>query len=271
MRRNKRVKISLFSFQDIITTITGVIILVTLLMALDLVRQPGEASPPAPAEAGETPADLTQRLARLEAASEVLAQQLEELRARARQAAAASPQTLRQLEQQRDRLVAQAEALRNWHAQQAPQTQRDIARLEAEHARLQQELAARNAELAKVQRSARRTAAGLHRLYRFRPTGAKTWWIVDVGPTSWQLWEIDRQGRPTGRRQVFAQPKSNARLNAMESWLAGRSGTQEAFFLLARPSAVRDFDRLRDALRERGFPLGFDLLGEGQTFDLAQP
>lgn len=272
MLRNKRVKISLFSFQDIITTITGVTILVTLLMALDLVRPTGDARQAVSAEAaGQTPGDLAPQVARLQAANEVLAEQLKELRSRARQAAAASPHTVQELQQQHDRLLAQAEASRQWHAEHAPQTQRDVSRFQAEQARLEQELAARNAQLAKAQHDARRAASGQHRLYRFRPSGAKTWWIVDVGATSWQLWEIDRQGRPTGRRQVFGQPRAAARLAAMEEWLAGRSSTQEALFLLVRPWAVRDFYRLRDALRQRGFPLGYDLLGEGQTFDLAEP
>lgn len=268
MLRNKRVKISLFSFQDIITTITGVMILVTLLMALELVRPAGGAGPAPP---GQPSPDLPGQLARLQEANRVLAQQLEELRVRARQAAAASPYTVGQLEQQRDRLVAQAEDLRQWHAQQAPEVQRQIALLDTEQTRLEQELAVRKAELAKAQREARRVAAGQHRLYRFRPSGPNTWWIVDLGPAAWQLWEIDRQGRPTGRRQVFDAPRSAARLAATENWLAGRPQAHEGFFLLVRPSAVRDFERLRDALRQRNFPLGFDLLGPKQTFDLAEP
>lgn len=272
MLRNKPAKISLFSFQDIITTITGVMILVTLLTALQLVHPAGEASQAAPLETSvETPADLKLRLARLQAANDVLSQQLDALRTRARQAAAASPETVRQLEQQREELLARAQTLRQWHAQQAPQAQRDIVRTAAEQARLEQDLAALEAELAKALRDLRRAAVGQHRLYRFRPSGAKTWWIVDVGPKAWRLWEIDRQGRPTGRRHEFAQPRSAARLDAMQAWLAGRANAQEAFFLLARPSAVKDFDRLRAALRERGCSLGCDLLGEAQTFDLAEP
>ncbi|MCR4412720.1 MAG: hypothetical protein NUV77_09880 [Thermoguttaceae bacterium] len=272
MLRNKPPKISLFSFQDIITTITGVMILVTLLTAMQLVNPAGGAGETSPNEVAEdTPTDLAERLTRLQAASEVLRQQLDELRAWAQQAAAASPHTIRELEGRREQLLAQAQSLRQWHALQAPEAKSDIAQTSAEQARLEQEVAARQAELAKAQRDARRAAAGGHRLYRFRSSGSKTWWIVDVGASAWRLWELDRQGRPTGRRQEFAQPRSAARLEAMQAWLAERPSRQEAFFLLGRPSAARDFRRLRDMLRERGFSLGCDLLGDGQTFDLNEP
>ncbi len=267
MLRNKRAKLSLFSFQDIITTVTGVMILVTLLTALQLVRPAGQAAP----AKGEAPGDLRQRLARLQAVNDDLAEQLEMLRARARRAAAASPETVGQLEQQRDRLLAQAQTLRQWHAQQAPRVQQAIAQSKAEQTRREQELAALEVELAKVQRDLRRAASGQHRLYRFRPSGARTWWIADVGPRSWRLWELDRQGRPTGRGQEFAQPRAAARLGAFQTWLGDRSRQQEAIFLLVRPSAVEDFERLGDMLRERGFALGFDLLDERQSFDLFAP
>ena len=45
MKRKSNLKISLFSFQDIITSVTGVMILLTLLMALELVEKI-ETSPP---------------------------------------------------------------------------------------------------------------------------------------------------------------------------------------------------------------------------------
>jgi len=45
MSRRVRIKVSLFAFQDIITSVTGVIVLVTLLSSLELVHRKAEPVP----------------------------------------------------------------------------------------------------------------------------------------------------------------------------------------------------------------------------------
>lgn len=268
-RRHARIKVSLFAFQDIITSVTGVMVLVTLLTSLELVRPKSE---PLPEEAPVIdPGELAAQIATLKSANESLRRELEGLRALALAAARASPETVAKLQAQRDRLRAQAEALGQWQSQAAPEIKRRTEEAGKQRAELEAELASLEAQLARSEHTAARAAAGQHRLYRFRPSGAQTWWIGDLSGPGWRFWEVDRQGIPTGRKETFSQPSSRARLAACRQWLSGRSRQAEAVFLLVRPSTIKDFNELRDWLREQRFSLGFDLLAEDQTFDFAQP
>jgi len=269
MSRRVRIKVSLFAFQDIITSVTGVIVLVTLLSSLELVHRKAEPVPSSQAAADVS--RLADQIPALELANQTLRQQLEDLRAVARAAARASPQTVADLQAQRDRLRSQAEALGEWRSHAAPEVQRRMQAAGKQYAELEAQLAALEAQLARTRQTAARAAAGQHRLYRFRPSGAQTWWIGDLAAQRWRFLEVDRQGAPTGRKQEFVQSSSRARLAACRQWLADRSRQAEAVFLLVRPSTIKEFDPLRGWLREQGFRLGFDLLAEDQTFDMTQP
>ncbi len=265
MRRRREVKVSLFAFQDIITAVTGVIILVTLLMALELVRAGGSAADHPPSI---DPGELRRQIAALRQANRILEQQIQTRQQEALALAAASPDSVQRLLQQREKLRRRLEELRAWQEQHEQEESQLAARDRQELSRTARELRSLREQLEQLERRERLAASGRHRVYRFRAGGLARWWIVDLQPDHWLLTEVDRGGRRTGRTARFAERGDPFRQRAFRTWLADRNPAAEGFFLIGRPASIESFAQLRKLLRERSFHVGYDLLGAEQSFEL---
>ena len=263
-RRDSRGAVmTLFSFQDVMTTVMGIMILVTLLLALDLAEQVGQAEATEPVtevvQTGHPVADLEaleQRVAELEAAYEAAARRAARLVEAGGLGRADLERAIAQL------LELQREAL---ELERQVQQRRSEMAHSPEQQRLQQRyeqiiIARRQAEALREQIEQRRRNPRLTYLLQEQ---------LDRRPV---LLEVsgDRLGlgRPDDEESVIwlAQPRQEDRMAALEALMQLYNPRRDYFVILLKPSAGRDgYERVRQLVGRRGFNVGLELLDEDQT------
>jgi len=245
--------ITLFSFQDIITSVTAVIILITLMLCVDLIQRRKTSAPEAPrptAAQQEEIARLEREVAEMEAAvrarptsSQVLVEDPRKLRADCEDRRRQLTQTEAELQTLQARLAAfRADPRAAARTAAAAEARRVAAtrRTETQHAREQ---------LARLKRD--------NRLIYNQPAGeSKQAWLVDLRSDAIVVTKAG-QARPTTR---FEGAWLRSASSGFSTWAAQRSRSSEYFVFLVRPASVKAFDGLRDELRDAGFDIGFDLI-----------
>jgi hypothetical protein len=277
-RRKPAAAFSLFSFQDIVTSVTAILILVMLLLSVELIsrRRSEAASDPA-----VTRRDMTSTVERLESQAATLREDLAARRSRgpARTVAMAERELARvreELEASRrhlaettvtrrtaGQLLAEKEALAAAHAGDAE----EITRLEQESVEKRARAdALEDANKKETERQEERTReiadgerAGTELVYNLPPDFGRRAWLVELsrdGITALLLGSgrVERLGVDAGVGGRFG------------AWCDGLTPEGDYCLLLERPSAA---DQLRtDAeqrLNDRGIPFGIELVGEEQA------
>jgi hypothetical protein len=256
-RRRKRedAPLSLFSFQDIMACLTGILILISLLLAIDglsdtMQATPGQgipAEPQAPARAAEELREeirlLTKTLDDRKGGIDVSRAEVELL-------------------EDRERRMA-LEALR---------TQKTIEDAEAELARVNPELEAALASAVAlreqlVSASARASESSLRERVRFRPGAkySKTPVFVEVSAAALVVGELDESLVPRLVAQLD-DPGADGRLVAA---LASRLPDSAYLVFVVHQNAIARFELLRDAMVRRGYEVGWQLWDGGQGGFLA--
>ena len=261
-RRPKRSNpVSLFSFQDIVTSVTGIMVLVTLLMSLELSQRQFA-----------TPAVQTAAIADdLQAAIASAEREMRGLEARV----AAGGEAVNELAGfDASRVKAELAELKV----QTPEIERDVAalrqRVESARGRRQsaqakhearkadRELADQLAEMIdQTQRRIERLRTSNRIIYNRAKNAAKDAWIVETTDQQIAAAPLGTATRPT----VFAGGMRKERLNACLAWAKGRNRAKEYFLLIVKPDGIETFSDLRDGLSNLGFDLGFDVVAADQT------
>lgn len=266
-RRGEASPLSLFSFQDIVTGVMGVMVLVLLVIALELVQR--QFTSPAAGHAAlrrQTALAIEQaraQLSRLQAAIQQMRARLaqEDWEELARRTTGEMQQEIEQLREQAARLQTQLAAA---HRQQEQLQER--ARQVQEHAQARQ-----SQEEQTLQSLAAQAAAVDAELEQLRHSGKLFLWpVASGGRTPWvvQLEEdqilVARLG-PQERPGIYQQARPAARRQAFLSWANGRDRQREYFVLFIRPGAARWCHDLQNELLKRGFLVGLELLGPDQS------
>lgn len=265
-RRGRRgVVISLFSFQDIITCVSGIIIIMVLLLALELVQRRNDGG-------GSQKLDVSH----LEAALLLAESELEEMQAvsseqdaQLRELADASPIALReQLDELRRTLTAtqikseelrgRGQRLRDRHKSlqvkwfENKQKARDLA-----------DLRRRQAELRKEIDEVRQDDRPIYSM----PRGTKLkGWLALVESGTITVAPLGRASRPT----TFRGSKKGVLgtfgpVDEFMQWARRQPKASAYFFLIVRPDGREEFDKLEEALASQRFQFGFDLAGLDET------
>jgi hypothetical protein len=260
-RRKTSNPISLFSFQDIITSVTGIMILVTLLIALELSqraldsprvqtaivnKQVEETVQAAEHEIGELEAQLAARDATLQ---QLAGYDHHRLVAESTDA----QRQVERLEAETIKLAAQAEDARKRQTQieSRGQARQDDVRLVEE---LKNKIAELAAKIEKLQ-STNRT------IYNAANGSAKTAWLVELTGQAIRTAPLGRAAQPT----IFSTGSPPETLAAFLQWARSRDSAAEYFVLLIKPSGIETFDQVREELMNLGFELGFDVVDDGET------
>jgi hypothetical protein len=255
-RGNAAPPISLFSFQDIITSVAGIIIFLTLMMTLELVQQKSDA-PVVRTQA--TAAALKARLP--EAASQV--RQLEDLlaqgAARLQAAAALTPRAMsestvdltRRLESLRQELreidVQNQDAQRRETSASAQSKARDVDREKA--AELEGQIAALKSRLDTLRRT--------NQLIYSNSATSKAAWLVELSSAGAQAMRLG--ANPA--RAAFAADD----VQGLTKWMRGLNGDKEYVVLIVKPSGIAAFDEIIADLESFPVEVGYDLIEEQQT------
>jgi hypothetical protein len=283
LRSLNSTKISFFAFQDIITSVSGILILVTLILATELdhptSRTTHDADPELERKLSETLRQqtevnaLNQNLQGLLAAAETApaAEKLEVDIARLRS-------QLADEEKKHSSIAEQLDASQS--AIEARDRTLGLTDLKAQIQRVIQEAATIAREEAKVRdemsRLDQRVASVQSKLLKLREREGKLWLIPDKTSTTKEpiLATISRTG---ARVERFDHPdqakefsKSSAR-NQFDSYLEQAKPLDQYVVFLIRPSGIELFDRLVKLAREKGFEVGFDALEEDREIHFTTP
>lgn len=284
-RRKPAAAFSLFSFQDIVTSVTAILILVMLLLSVELVSRRRSESAANPAATRQNLMTTIERL-------ETLAQALrDDVAARRSRSPARTPadaerhlaRVLRELEASRRhlaesigtrdaaaRLRTEAEARaasRRSDAEEIVRLERQAAedaeltdRLEESNTKERERQEKRNREIADDSR------AGTELVFNAPADANRRAWLV----------ELSRDGINVvllggGRTEKFGG--DTGATGAFFRWSAGLSPEGDYCLLLQRPSAADSLlEAVQTRLRDRGIRFGIDLIGEEQAVrDASRP
>jgi hypothetical protein len=251
---------SLFAFQDIITSVTGIIVMITLILTLELLQR--EPNTPA-AQTTRLVEQLRPALAAAEKEVAALQSQLAGGQSELAEAASLSPsglekehyetaQAVERLKRETAALESQAERLDRQHEKQANEWDAragDRAALE----QLQAELAELKEEREQLERQ--------NRVVYNPAAGGQTAWLVEVAGDRLTAARAGVGAPPL----AFDATISLLRQRAFFNWAEQRVAEGGYFVLLVRPQGIDAFDALREGLRDRGLDFGFDLIGRDAT------
>jgi hypothetical protein len=278
-RRNRsRAAFSLFSFQDIITAVTAIVILLVLILTLELItrRQQAAAADPVIGRAAleETIAELEQLVSRLAAAAP--ATTIRSLAARTQDEVARDEKAIRdqaaravdhaaatRVEEQRARGLAAAEAARLASLRatlgDGAKTIAHAAALEAEAETLARDNRLQAERLAKKPDGAEaEPVPGAEIVFNASGDRGRQAWIVELSGTGTAVVKLG-----TGRRQDLGRGTEPG--TPLARWLAGLDRRRDHALLLLRPSGLDELDGVWEALAEAGIPFGIDVIGEEQV------
>jgi hypothetical protein len=244
---------SLFSFQDIITSVMGVLLLVTLLLALNLTLQPA-ASPAA--ESHKVAAELRTAIAEAESELESLRgtleaqteevdnpagytkfSALEELRALRGQIEALQAKK-RRLQSQSGRMTKQLSTLEKARESRTA----DVTRL----AELKESLSDADNELADLKSSNQVT-------YNIADHAGKQVFMVELFPT-------DILAAKKGERAPPLRFMGSSAAEDFKSWAASMLANEVHFMMVVHPGSTEEFEDIYSSLEDQGYSIGFDLL-----------
>lgn len=241
--------VSLFAFQDIITSVTAILIVVALMMALELVEQPqAEAASPA-AHAKATIAALETAEAERDEIKDLLADESEAVREAAGTSAAELRRDITALEDEAERVNAQIVAGRKQAEALAEAASAvEVRRFDAAETVEELESVRRRVEELEAEVEESKTD---DRVVFTLPKGFnKPGWLVVLAGDSITAAPLGAKARPIS----FGADES-----AFLDWAGDRRG--DYFLLLVRPSGVDAFDAVDTDFRARGFTYGYDVIG----------
>jgi len=263
-RRKTHPTITLFAFQDVIMSVSGIIVVLVLLLSLELIQKPEQSA------AAAAPAVVEQLRAEIERAAAAAAELEARLQAndeQIRQSAALSPADL---QRQIDDFTADSEQLATETA--ALQSQLDDLQQRERALRIE---AAERSDVHEQADDARQTADDLerqleteraeNRLVFELPRGFnKQGWIAVISANEVSVAPLGRASPPrtfTAEGGLFG---SSAESRFLE-WTSSLRQSDLYLLLMIRPDGTSAFESIVVELDRRGIPYGFDLVPAGQT------
>lgn len=277
-RRSNQPTISLFSFQDIVTSVTAILILVVLILTLELITRKFEAKAVDPAASARTVADAVMELESLvnrlassaapegrllaslvspavpQAELRVLRDQVERARNKvcdaqrvadlAKKFASEAMSMLAREQAQSEKAVADE--------QQATRLTQETGTLVAENAREQSKLEAQRLELEG------HPLPGPELVFR-RPRGtSKRSWLLEVSDKGFFVLELG-----TGKTRPLGNESDNE--SELSRWISSLTPNSDYVLLLVRPTGIETERRARERLMSAKVPHGIDFIGEEQA------
>ena len=258
-RRNDGETISLFSFQDIMASVIGMLFFVVILMSLSIVTEVSPAADPSPRKDAPDVSMLRTQVQQLRDELSALEARIASTSEKLIQATALDPQaTLAELKQMQANLAAlyktigeEEATLQEMQARAEPK-RKDI---EAKKQRLQEvkDQIAQSKEKLQGLQSAPRLA-----------------FIIDAHPDRLEPWLLEvskdriRVGAKDGGSSVveFRAKTAGDRLSLFLAWAKNQDHKTHYFVILLKPSAVEQLADIQESLRKMGFEIGLDLLPE---------
>jgi prefoldin subunit 5 len=248
---------SLFAFQDIITSVTGIIVLITLLLTLELIQKV-ESSTTGPANA--FPRQIRQALVETREQVVKIRENMQQEQQAIDVLAAISPglvkRQLHELEAQIQQLDFELETLRS-QLVAATQEQTDWKSRRFDRLASQQELEALDQQVDALESRLEHLRKSNRVVYNPSHTTEKRAWLVDIGPDSVLAAEAGKRSVPLR----FIEGRQGRSSSDFIQWAGTRDHLSEYFILLIRPLVVARYGEIRAELEKLGFQIGFEVIG----------
>ena len=267
-RHNSPPKFSLLSFQDIITAVSGVILLVTLLLAIELSQRTlGDSPKYAMAEA----ADMLQ--ASIDEANrqiKELEQILDTSGVHDRQVEACSYESLKEecedlaryLERLKIQIAAAQDSLRE--AKSASETL-DKSRLQ--NAELKEMIATLTRSNDEMQQNVASLEHSDMLIFNRTDDFHKTPWLLLLSNEEMTLHGATGVSRT---RETFTRGNFVSSWSGFQKWLDKRSPSTDYFLVLIKPSAASEHADITSKLTRGGFDFGIDVIAESATVEIGR-
>ena len=285
LRRDSAPKLSFFAFQDIITSVSGILILVVLILATDLEQastSTGRATPEELALEQQLDSLIVERnrvVDRLQNLRESLASadvipSASKLTADIAELKQLIESTTKQMVDGKQAMAAAEAAIREQDLKLGlNKTREEVDALRQKNEELALKDAAERSKLAELER---RVALAQSQLLRVRAREGQLWFIPE--PSTDQREPIlvvvgdgginvDRFDKADSRSTYSA----GAAAAGLQSYLKQLSKNQQFIVFLVRPSGIELFRKLRDQTRSAGFQTGYDAVGEDKKITFGRP
>ncbi len=271
MARNRRTSqpaFSMFAFQDIITSVTGICILLTLVLVLHWINSPAKANAPREfkrAAITELEGRIAAARTELTAANDIL----ERINREYAEAIHASPTDIRRemalLDIRRKKLASERETL----AHQQAEVELQLGTSRAMQLQARESLKALHAagEAQELRAKVEQLRKENFLIYTAEARATRLAWIVEISGSRVHAQLVDNSKRPA----LFRDKDTDALLAKVLEWARTRDPRREYFMLLVRPSGVEAYERLVPNLVADGFRYGFDLIDEAAQIKIEAP
>jgi hypothetical protein len=254
-RRTGAMPFSLFAFQDIITSVTGIMILVTLMLVLDFLEKvegaPQQQSHQVIDEVRSALSKVAMEVATLQAnfdqhddvPNDLVVLDVSTLSSRLSSVLDVNTTLQMELQQVRTLQARTSESLATWR-QRSEESSSTLNEIE----RLREKVESNQHKIDRLKMSNRV-------IFTVPQTGSEKPWLVEIGEGQIRVAEMGRSSPP----QSFQTD------DAFFSWLSARNPQNEYLVVLVSPESVDRFDVLANSLFEKRFPYGVNLLRSGQS------
>ena len=249
-RRRAELPMTFFSFQDIITAVTGILLLVTLMMALDLVTRKEISHSAAVTPEDQSNVDLALVQSRTEVAS--AADRLRTLQsALSKRRTGADPLlSLAVVEQEMAALQRERESIEREVA--ASEATLDAAKMD--QSRATEELNAVVTDLENVQAESQN--ADKNTLVLLPGNSSKNALLIECSEDRLQVAEVQTDGE----LRILQAFDGVGAMDDFSRWGARRDRNSEYFVVLVRPDGAARAMSVVDGIREMGFDVGWDAI-----------
>lgn len=265
-RRAQGPSVSFFAFQDIITSVVGIFVLITLIMMVDLVRKTGSSSA------------TQQRVAdTFSAAIADLQMQLEQIEKRSKEldvlaSKIGAVQVFNKDEIAKD-LRASIQSL-DEQIERTEQRNREIQRIIDSQTKAQTDLQIETQkrspdrdELAKLLKQLEKLDSKIGEMdldeplvFKSQPLDGRSVVVIDVTSTEAIVLDLQADQRSTMRGQSLERD--------FKSWMKSHAKGSYHYFLLIRPGGASNFETLRAILVNNSASYGYDVLDQDRALKL---
>lgn len=258
-KKNNSETISLFSFQDIMASVIGMLFFVVILLSLSIVTEVVPASEePTKEESGQL-AELQQRTGELRQQKTDLEKRITSISKMRLQAASVRPQqTLTQLKQMRANLDAMYRTIEEEQKRlKSLVAQAESSKTTIHSKKKQLEIVQEQIQKAKGEVSRAKSKPRLTFIIDKRPDNLKPW-LLEISKDSLRVGSQDGQGLVID----FEGKSHEERARLFLEWARNQNQKERYFVLLIKPSGIQHVAELRKNITELGFEIGTDLIPE---------
>lgn len=257
-RRGEAAAINLFSFQDIMASVIGMLFIVVLIMAMDIVdAKSGGAAGQTPATEAEVEV-LRETLKRTSSELDQVQSEIGQATERLHLATGNEHEALDEVKKMEATLKALYTRIRD-RQQEARKTEADRRRDTEKYQRTLEEIDRLNRQIAELKARLRQTLGAPRLAFIIDPhPGNLTPWLLEI--TDSRLRVAPRDGASAVLEFGGGTPAD--RLPRFMAWLDSQRPETHYFVLLVKPSGVDVAEEIQKILRQRKFEIGMDLLPE---------